>query len=690
MKPRLPTRYPFERMASLVLGIVFIQGLTGIASAAVETLSASSLTPDSATLNAIVNPEGNETIAWFEWGTTTNYGQLTGTQSLVGGSSNLDFSQVLTGLTIQATYQFRGVASNISGVFLGTNRSFTTPVFTEVEAGLPFYHGGSAAWGDFDNDGRLDLLLTGGGGGAHAHVWRNTGTGFVPFGPELTQVDASSIAWGDENNDGWLDFVLTGASLEAVTNLAQVWRNTGNGFTNEDDGIPGVFFSSAAWADVDNDGKPDLVISGSKAGFTDGRVTGVWRNTGNRFIDLSLGLPGVWQGAVAWGDFDNDGRPDLLLAGQTVSGALIFDVWRNTGDGFTNLNVALPPLANGSVAWGDYDNDGLLDILFCGGSSSGPISQVWRNTGNGFTNINAGLPGADSGNLAWGDYDNDGRLDILLDGRVFRNTSDGFTNINTGLPAPYYAALAWGDFDNDGRLDIVFAGDFDFVRTHVFRNNTPRTNTPPLPPTTLTVSSTGTTATFSWSAGSDAETPVAGLTYNLRVGTTPGGCDILSPMSGSDGRRRVPQMGNVQLVRSYQLVNLPLNKTIYWSVQSVDTAFAGSAFAPEASFRLNGFISAVSGPVPGDLNGDGAVDETDLKALTSTVLSNQPPAFSEFHLLSTNEFEFSIVQIQSLGFSVRVSTNMVDWELLPVTARFSFTDTNAFLLPQRYYRLRWP
>ncbi len=67
------------------------------------------------------------------------------------------------------------------------------------------------------------------------------------------------------------------------------------------------------------------------------------------------------------------------------------------------------------MAWGDYDNDGDLDILLAGSTGSdSAISRIYRNDGGTFTDIEAGLPGVFSGSVAWGDYDNDGDLDLLL------------------------------------------------------------------------------------------------------------------------------------------------------------------------------------------------------------------------------------------------------------------------------------
>src|SRR5438046_6889824 len=109
------------------------------------------------------------------------------------------------------------------------------------------------------------------------------------------------------------------------------------------------------------------------------------------FQDAAVGLPQMRFPSAAWGDYDGDGLLDLLLAGMTSSNR-ITEVWHNTGSGFTNINAGLPGIDNGTLLWGDYNNDGRLDILLTGNSDTGPILQIWRNLGTGFTNINAGLP----------------------------------------------------------------------------------------------------------------------------------------------------------------------------------------------------------------------------------------------------------------------------------------------------------
>jgi hypothetical protein len=232
----------------------------------------------------------------------------------------------------------------------------------------------------------------------------------------LTGVWASSVAWGDYDNDGRLDILLTGGTYTPP--VAKIYHNNGNGtFTDIGAGLRGVDFSSVAWGDYDNDGRLDILLTG-EGGYST-FIAKVYHNNGDgTFTDINAGLPGVVDSSVAWGDYDNDGRLDILLTGSAASG-YIAKVYHNNGDGtFTDIGAGLTGVYASSVAWGDYDNDGRLDILLTGSIGyPNSIAKVYHNNSNGtFTDIGAGLTGVEYSSVAWGDYDNDGWLDILLTG----------------------------------------------------------------------------------------------------------------------------------------------------------------------------------------------------------------------------------------------------------------------------------
>jgi hypothetical protein len=482
-----------------------------------------------------------------------------------------------------------------------TRADFAAP-FINVNPPLPVLDWSSVGWGDYDSDSRLDLLLTGG----PTQIWRNNGNStFSNINVALPQLWAGSVAWGDGNNDGLLDIVMVGPT-NGYNNwagyLGQVWQNNGNNtFSNLNVGLPRLQDSCLTWGDYNNDGRVDILLGGrEQSGYS---TTQLWRNDGNgQFTHVNTPFPYCTSGSIAWGDYDNDGRLDLLLTGLNNA-----QVWHNNGDGtFSNINVGLPYVSLSSAAWGDYDNDGRLDILLAGRDnySSRIVSQVWRNCGNGtFTNINAGLTGICKGTAAWGDYDNDGLLDILLMGastitpnggngipitQVWRNCGNGtFANINAGMPGFWYGSAAWGDYDGDGRLDLLLTGwDTDqYPKTQLWRNMGARTNTPPTAPTTVGATVVGRQVELSWTATTDAETPGNGLSYNVRLGTSPGAIDIVAPQANADGFRQLPARGNVQPGAHALVTNLALGE-YYWSVQAVDTAFAGSPFSEEGHFVI--------------------------------------------------------------------------------------------------------
>src|SRR6185436_18674896 len=121
----------------------------------------------------------------------------------------------------------------------------------------------------------------------------------------------------------------------------------------------------------------------------------------------------------AWGDFDADGSPDLLLTGTATQ--LLHNV--NFGAALVPHALPGPVLTNGSGAWADFDNDGDLDLAICGNYvSNGALvvaTRLLRNDGaGGFIDLNAGLTGLAYGDLAWGDFDNDGRVDLFITGTV--------------------------------------------------------------------------------------------------------------------------------------------------------------------------------------------------------------------------------------------------------------------------------
>lgn len=480
-------------------------------------------------------------------------------------------------------------------------QTYAAQQFTEIATPFPGYPQPCVAWGDYDGDGRLDVLIA--GMGKHdtptTTLFRNTAAGFVDSGIVLTGLARATAAWGDFDNDGRLDLAMTGITLSGVP-ATLIFRNNGTNFTPVAGSFAAVFAGSIAWGDYDGDGRLDLFVNGITSASVNGvAVTRLYHNEGNGvFTSVTHPFPNCYSGAAAWGDYNNDGKPDLVLSGATDGGGLTAGIWRNEGGGvFTDIGANLPPTDLGFAVWGDYDNDGDLDLLFGGNSTAGWIARIYRNDAGTFTDINAGLLGEIWSSAAWGDYDNDGNLDAMIMGydpvsqltvsRLYHNNGGTFADSGQTFHNLFLGTLSWVDYDNDGNLDLLLAGNTqgtDLIS--LYRNGNATTNTPPGAPASLSTTNFGPTAFFTWSAATDAQTPVAGLNYNLRVGTTPGGSDILGPESGTNGTRRVAAIGNTGPRLAAQVSHLQPGTNYFWSVQAVDTAFAGGPFAAEGNFTL--------------------------------------------------------------------------------------------------------
>ena len=606
------TTYYYQAVGSNAIGSVLgpVRSFSTLGPPSVTTEPANPVTSDSATLHATINPRDAATTAYFEYGLDAGYGSTTPTNELAPGATNVPISASISGLIFDRTYHYRAVASNNRGTAFGANRTFRTQIFGEVEVGLPALAAGDAAWGDYDNDGDLDLVLTGNANGAvstgQSHIWRNNGDGtFTNIGAGLPGVSFGAAAWGDYDNDDDLDLLLTGSST-ADSALTQLRRNDGNGtFNLVASGLPPMTRSSVAWGDYDQDGDLDLLLSGTTNGGAGGAACQIHRNNGDgTFASINAGLPGIFDGSAAWADYDNDGDLDLALSGSGA--ARVSQIRRNDGTGtFTDINAGLPGASSSALAWGDYDNDGDPDLLLAGttdGQVNGAFTQLWRNEGNGtFADAGAALPRLHRGALAWADFDNDGDADLVLSGRgtnfmetteLRRNDGGGtFTTIMASLPGLESGSVAWGDFDNDSDLDLLLMGFGESeVLTHLRRNDSFPANSVPAAPTGLAYSLTPSNTVFYWDPAMDAHTPAAGVTYNLRIGRTPQAGDILSGESDPlTGHRLAPQIGNAQQGTNATVVltNLP-GGTYYWTVQAVDSAFGGGPFAPTEVFELIG------------------------------------------------------------------------------------------------------
>jgi PKD repeat protein len=542
--------------------------------------------------------------------------------------------------------------------------------FTEISSNLQKNGSPSLSWGDFDNDGDLDILVS---GYDSVRLYRNNGSGyFTDIKAGLPALSSPASDWGDYDNDGDLDVVIAGKPGD-TTSIAYIFRNDNGVFTDIQAGLTGFGNGSAEWGDFDNDGDLDLLLSGENE-RTDA-TTKIYRNDGNdRFSEDDRGLPGVSGGIATWGDFDNDHDLDILLCGRDISGNSLTAIYRNDGNTFTDIQAGLTGIQNGTVLWGDYNADNREDIFVSGGT----LSKVYfQNEHNEFIDSNADLPQLEFALADQGDFDNDGFTDILMAGsygtdiggsyenieitEIYRYTNDkGFMLYDTSFAKIGQGDIRCADFDNDGDLDIVFAGYFYpgwEKAIMAYRNDVSNKNDLPSTPLNLRSKTEGSSAILSWSRSSDSKTPSKGMSYNLRIGTTPGGIEIVSPMSDlSSGRRRIVSSGNTSSDTSWIIKSLKPG-TYYWSVQSIDRGYLASPFAVEASFTiLDPFTdmranidSVFRGSITwGDYNNDNFYDLILTGAYEWAVASGQPKHIQSIAKIYRNDSASGFTEILNL------------------------------------------
>ncbi len=202
-------------------------------------------------------------------------------------------------------------------------------------------------------------------------------------------------------------------------------------------------------------------------------------NQDGTFTDVTS-LLGSWpsgHGSCAWADLDNDGWPDLIVSGS--GSPVVFH--NDQGKGFTQQTGLFPFSGDsGTVAVGDYDNDGWMDVAFSGPSNRSP--SLFHNNHDGtFTDVtvSAGLIGRTSwGNpISWADYNNDGFLDLFVGGlgatpppRSTATTATARSRMLGRRPVcracRHMGAAVWGDLDVDGKIDLFIGGQPTSVLMH--------------------------------------------------------------------------------------------------------------------------------------------------------------------------------------------------------------------------------
>lgn len=329
--------------------------------------------------------------------------------------------------------------------------------------------GSGCAWGDYNNDGKLDLIVTSYndfGPSSYPLLYKNLGNGNFQLATDNTIMTNSlyqtlACAWGDYNYDGRMDlYIATGMNQPDL-----LYKNMGGGnFTRITNCVPLVNGHSGGvcWADYNRDGYLDVlsVQHGTNLLYK-GLPNGDFQQITTGPIVTDVGI----HRRAAWGDYNNDKYPDLFVANGDFQNDNLY--LNNCNGTFTKITTGAIVTSGGygsGCSWGDYNNDGWLDLIV---ANSGP-NFLYKNNKNGtFTKITAGPVATDEDNsfgCNWGDYDNDGDLDLFVANNygqknaLYRNEGgDNFTRVTGEIVANENSSSvgsAWGDYNNDGKLDL--------------------------------------------------------------------------------------------------------------------------------------------------------------------------------------------------------------------------------------------
>lgn len=343
-------------------------------------------------------------------------------------------------------------------------------LFAQV-AGTPFtgVYNGCLSFDDIDGDADDDLIVS---GSATAKLYQNDGNGVfaaISTSPFIG-LNYGAVEFADVDDDGDLDAFMNGQGASGY--YSNLYLNDGNGGYTIDQAntFPGLANAAADFADIDNDGDDDLMMSG----YGSGQLTRLFTNDGTGLFTEVIGtpFPPVSSGAIQFNDVDGDGDQDVFMSGFTIFVGNVGQLWLNDGSGSFTLSTAtsFEGANNGNIAFADIDGDSDEDLLYTGYGELGRVAHLYTNNGAGvFTLVASPFPGVQQGAIAFADIDNDQDMDLVIAGEVgssvyaaelYENDGTGTFTLVAGTPfePTISSGLVFADIDNDLDQDLLTIG----------------------------------------------------------------------------------------------------------------------------------------------------------------------------------------------------------------------------------------
>lgn len=245
----------------------------------------------------------------------------------------------------------------------------------------------TASWADYDKDGKLDLYITNSEGTRKNSMYKGNGDStFLKINNSVVVTDAyksRTVNWVDYDNDKDLDLFVSNEGAQKVN----LYRNDSAGiFTKITAGVlPNIAgeIMSSSWADVDNDGDMDVFLSNYNA------PNKILKNQGDGtfIVDTLQSIYTPHTFGSSFGDIDNDGDLDLYVSNAFSTGRLKNFLYLNNGEGvFTPIDTSILTADSGwtyGCAFGDYNNDGFLDLATANCYDKTQTNSLYKNSGNG-------------------------------------------------------------------------------------------------------------------------------------------------------------------------------------------------------------------------------------------------------------------------------------------------------------------
>ena len=479
--------------------------------------------------------------------------------------------------------------------------------------------------------------------------------------------------------------------------------------------LDNLSFASYDFGDIDNDGDYDFLISGYSF---DGYKTLLFENKRKKdengvavvpvevyYEEVDNDFVSVKEGTADFVDFDADGKLDVLFSGQSSNGDLV-KAYSNTDNGYVDLDVGLPAVRNGRFVFGDFDSNGFKDVLYSGTVSGvGKVTKIntWIPETGKMIDSGYDLSDYEQANMGVADFDGDLDADVVITGKnsnwnnngswMDQYISDILINVR-GFAGPDDSS---GGIANDGSGDALESGP---LKKSVGSKKVYGLNARPLPPTNVEFQRSRLQAfnpvddngdgnltssraessensnyeeglfemVISWRGAVDIaldgqQTPAEGLTYSMRIGTSPGASDIMAPGADVDGVKAAADPGNVENNLQWK-INVPQGD-YYVAIQSIDASFVGSKFTEEQKYTVT------SAFMLGDSNGDDGVNVLDLTTNLDYILGNNPSVFVSEVADVNDDGNIDVTDISAIvniilngnsGISRDSSYDPYDWE----------------------------